>query len=76
MGTPAALPWRSNLPSRGVTAHPSHAGWVGEREIAPAWYGGAPSFVALHVRAVGLRAFGRPWSRSIALEARGGLAGL
>ena len=51
-------------------------GWVVGREIAPAWYGGAPSFVALCVRLSilahpGVR--GRDPSR---LKARGGLAGL
>lgn len=48
-----------------------------ERKIAPAWYGGAPSIVAFHIRAVAPRASGRLWSRDPSrLEARGGLAGL
>ena len=51
------------------------SGWFGEREVAPAWYGGAPSFVALHVGAVGLRASGRLWSRPVAPGGSGRVGG-
>ena len=60
----------------GETALMLSSGWVPERVVAPAWYGGAPSVVALHGGAVGLRVPGGRGRDPSRLEARGGLAGL
>jgi hypothetical protein len=52
------------------------SGWFGDREVVNAWFGGAPSFVALDCRVLGSRGCGDPSSDTVAAGAPGRLAGL